>query len=169
MRTFTMLLSFMLGKLVAGPFQPPSTLMKLPMLMVRKVVQLFMLSFGALLVGVIGIGLFLREIIVQLQTDGQVIFSASMGISLLVAVVSWIGCAVVFKKSQWLDADDLKVDGERPVTDVSSLLTRVLAGYLEEKSYQKADRRARDFQRDEAADYSQRTASAEGQGVANVH
>src|SRR5687768_6650785 len=90
--------SLLLGKFLGTDSQRPSVLLRLPMLMVRKVIQLFMVGFGALLVGVIAVGFFLRDITSQLQTQGELFFTSSMWVSGLLAIAAFAGCGYVLRK-----------------------------------------------------------------------
>lgn len=134
-RIISVFLSFFLGKFLAGGIKPSAYLLRISMLMLRKVLQLFMVSFGALLFGIVGLGIFLQDITSQLQVSGQVFFTPSMGVSLTVAVMSFLGCALVFRKPMWLESSDLQLQTQSATQapDLLHSLANILKQVLDEK------------------------------------
>jgi hypothetical protein len=139
-----LLSTLLLGKFLGTDSQRPSVLLRLPMLMVRKVIQLFMVGFGALLVGVIAVGFFLRDVTFQLQTQGQLFFSASMWVSGILAIAAFVACGFVMRKRAWVNPDDLTLDVPMPPqpqvqqADATHAITTLLFDYLENRRARRA-------------------------------
>ena len=114
-RIMTLLASYFIGKSLRhsdGNGETARILFHLPLLMIRKILKLFMIGFGSLLVGVIGIAFLLRDLLFQLQIDSQIIFKVSTGISIFVVLAGFGVCAWIFQKKNWIQIEDLIVPVE---------------------------------------------------------
>jgi hypothetical protein len=136
LRLMTTLLNFYIGRSMefSGDGGQAPLLIRLPLLMLRRILQLFMIGFGSLLVGIIGAAFLLKEITDQLQSQNFLVINASMGISILVVAVGIGACLWTFRKNNWENTENLMVRAEpviRPQPQISQalpdLMTQILA------------------------------------------
>ena len=95
LRIATMLASYFIGRALNNSSRSGASapfLMRWPLLMIRKILKLFLIGFGSLLVGLIGFGFFVGDILLQLQTENQFYFKASTGVSLAVVFIGIGAC-----------------------------------------------------------------------------
>jgi hypothetical protein len=136
-RILTLLASLIVGKLL-GDAQRASVLVKLPMLMVRKIIQLFFVGFGFLLTGIIALGLLLREVMIQLQDRGQVFFSPAMWVASGLMVLAFIGCGLALRRKIWLKPDSSLDSEPQPTMDPTNALSTLLMDFLEDRKARRA-------------------------------
>ena len=148
LRLVTLLATYFIGKSLnhaGGTHGPSPFLFRLPLLMIRKVLKLFMMGFGSLLVGVMGLGFLLKDMIFQMQVNNQIFLTASAGISIVVGAAGFGLCAWTFRKKNWVDAGDLTVPAEpmvgqeaRHQPDLMTALTTIASDFLNEKANRRA-------------------------------
>ena len=133
-KIFTIIATYLIGKSLnaANNSQGPSPfLFRLPLLMIRKILKLFMVGFGSLLIGVMGVGFLVKDLLFQLQTQSQLLLTPSMGVSLIVAILGFAVCILTFRKKNWLDAGDLTIPVE-PLS-VSGRVAAIRCGHSDDQ------------------------------------
>lgn len=147
LKVLSVLMTFFIGK-VLGASQSPSTLIKIPLLMIRRVVQLSLIGLGSLVVGLIAVGFLLAEVTSQLRLQNEVILTSSIGTCLVLALAGVIGCAVVFRKKHWVEAENLTAPKEPQSStrepDLMQALSMLIMDYVQEKSLRRQSTGASD-------------------------
>jgi hypothetical protein len=144
--------SLLVGRIMGGGVQQPSVLLKFPMLMIRKIIRLFMLGFGSLLIGVTAVGFLLRDITSQLQTQGALYFTASLWISGLLAAAAFFSCAFFLRRKIWTNTEDLSLEVPVPAEtarqmDPTHAISTLLFDFLE-------NRKVRRMNQEQPVDYN---------------
>ena len=148
LRLVTLLATYFIGKSLShinGQAGTAPLMFRLPLLMIRKILKLFMIGFGSLLVGVMGLTFLLKDIFFQLQVNSQILLTATTGISLLVVASGFGICVWTFRKKNWVDAEDLTVPAEPIVgqeaphqSDLMTALIAMASDFLNEKAHRRA-------------------------------
>ncbi len=144
LRLVTLLASYFIGKSLnqaQGHSGTAPLMFRLPFLMIRKVLKLFMIGFGSLLVGVMGLGFLFKDIFFQLQVNSQILLTPATGISILLAAAGFGVCIWTFRKKNWVAAGDLTVPAEPIVVqeaphqpDLMTAFITIVSDLLNEKA-----------------------------------
>ena len=142
LRIVTMLASYFIGRSLNNSSitgAPAPFLFRLPLLMIRKILKLFLIGFGSLLVSVIGLGFLLGDILLQLQTENQILLKATTGVSFTVALVGIGVCIWTFRKKNWIQAEDLTIQPlitqeVAPQSGLATLLNTLIENFINDKS-----------------------------------
>lgn len=141
LRIATMLASYFIGRALNNSSRSGASapfLMRWPLLMIRKILKLFLIGFGSLLVGLIGFGFFVGDILLQLQTENQFYFKASTGVSLAVVFIGIGACVWTFRKKNWIDPQPQMMppimnQDVAPQPDFATLFNAIVDSFVKDK------------------------------------
>ncbi len=144
MKILGLVASLLAGRIIGVSPQHPSVLLKFPMLMIRKIIRLFMLGFGSLLIAVMAVGFLLRDITSQLQTQGALYFTASLWVSGLLASAAFFSCAFFLRRKLWTNTEDLTLEVPMPAEtarqmDPTHAISTLLFDFLENRKIRRTN------------------------------
>ena len=141
LRLITLIVSYLIGKSLTEAPKAHPFLYQIPLLVIRKILKLFLIGFGSLLVGVIGMAFLLKDILFQLQSYNQFTLTSATGVSIFVSLMGFSLCAWILRKNNWVDVADLIVPNEAVVLqevqhqpDLMTALITFASGFLNEKA-----------------------------------
>ena len=127
------------------------SIIELPMLMLRKFTQLFVISIAFLFAGIIGMDFLLTEIYQQLLLQSRVIISASLVFSAGIILLAAIGCLFSLRSKYWRTPEDVKIKSSSVTAspqfnDIMSAVSLLIKDIVEERAQERHQQEMRDKQ-----------------------